>query len=138
MLIAGLSFFSISLILFTGCAANTAKKGLAKANEVNDKLLEAKKESIEKYEAFKDDSAVKVSDVDRTIAKVRADLKDKDDATKAKVETKLKGYEQRTQAVKSKIKNYKIESESNIVSFIVETTQEIDSIRKGVKELVSL
>lgn len=136
-LVFGLASFTAAIVLFSGCSAQSVNKGLTKANEVNDELLEAKKEANEKYEAFKRDSDNRMEENERSIAKLRAGIKNKNEEDKAAFEKKVAELDQRNQSLKSKIKNYKVEGDGQIVSFILETTQEIDDLRKGIRELIN-
>lgn len=134
-IILGLASFSAALILFSACSS--VNKGLSQANETADNLYEAKQAAIKTYEAFKSESSNKIDDNAKSIAKLREDAKDKNEADKAALNKKLTELEQRNKTLKSKIKNYKVEGDGTVSSFILETTKEIDDIRKGIRSLAN-
>ena len=129
-------------ILITGCQPSTKKVENAKEDldEAKEEVVVAKqvfnqavKDSLEQ---FRKDSEVRISDNEKMIAEIKANLSQKQKATQVKYEKTVAELEQQNRNLKQKLADYKDEEESKWQSFKREFNHDMDELGKSIKGLV--
>lgn len=136
----GLATLTIVAISFSGCNATSEKEKAA--NEATEKLIEAqkeleiaKKDYVEKLAAFKMESDNRITENEKSIAKLKADATKMKKAAKEELEAKLNVLEHRNQLLKDKITDYKEESTDNWEAFKIEFNSDMDNLGQALKDL---
>lgn len=137
----GLACIAVALVLFS-CTSVNDKKGTTKTNEAVENLNEAKKdldqakkEYNEKYEAFKNASNIQIAEIDKSIAELKATLKNSNKSVQADIDKKLTELEQKNQSLKSKLRDFKDESNDKWESFKIEFKHDMDNLGQALKDL---
>lgn len=137
------SFFILALTVFvagtvvTSCKSPQEKVDTAKANveEASQDLEEAKENYNEEYNKFKLESDERISDNERMITELRDRSRNMTRDAKAKYELQIIELEERNEALKTKIKEYKNEGNEKWDSFKSEFNHDMDELGKALKDI---
>jgi hypothetical protein len=128
----------VSGTLFTACGPATPKEEAAKdqVQQAKDELKDAQKAATaEEWQAFKDESEVKIKDNEIRIAELKAKIKKSGKELDALYEKKIEALEQQNKDMKARISAYETNKKSDWESFKREFNHDMDELGKALKDL---
>ncbi len=145
------AIFTLALTMFvagtnlTSCKSTDQKKmDEAKENveeakqnvkEAEQNLDTAKMEYDSQYESFKNESEEKITANEDLISRLKEDAKKAKKETKVKYENAIADLEQRNDAMKTKLRDYKREGKEEWQSFKREFNHDMDELGKALEDL---
>lgn len=133
----GLVAFTTALILLGGCKSPNEKNRAAKVDKAAEKLIEARQNYIEEYEAFKTEANIKIEANEKAIAKLKEDGKKNNKETKAVLDKKLAALELKNQELKDKIRDSKEDDNERWETFKLEFKYDMDNLGQALKDLTT-
>ncbi|MDD2550957.1 MAG: hypothetical protein PHD00_12800 [Bacteroidales bacterium] len=131
----GLVSFAAALMLLGGCKSPTEKSRAAKMDKAAENLIEAQENYVKEYEAFKIEANIRITENEKTIAKLKADSKNKSKATKAILDKRLTELENQNQRLKDKLRDPKEEGNEKWEAFKLEFKHDMDNLGQALKDL---
>jgi hypothetical protein len=128
----------ISVVIFTGCGPSTPREEDAKAEvkEAKNELNEAKRAATaEEWQAFKDESEVKIKNNEIRMAELKVKIKKSGKELDALYQNKVDALEQQNKAMKARIDTYEINRTNDWESFKREFNHDMDELGKAMKDL---
>jgi predicted RNase H-like nuclease (RuvC/YqgF family) len=93
------------------------------------------KDSISEYQQFKKESEEKIDDFEKSIAEFKTKIANAKAETKAEYEKKLTSLEQKDNALKKKLEEYKEDGQDNWSKFKSEFSHDMDELGIAIKDL---
>ncbi len=137
-----LASFATVVVFFTSCDNNNNKYGSERAEDAAEELRDAKKDLDEaqreytiKYNDFKREMDNKITENDKAIAALKADVRERNAEAKANWNTAVNDLERKNQSLKDRINDYKADGNANWDEFKREFNHDIDRLGEALKDM---
>lgn len=137
-----LASFATVVVLFTACDSNNNKYGSERAKDAAEDLRDAKKDLDEaqreytiKYNEFKKEMDNKITENDKAIAALKADVKERNAEAKANRNATVNDLERKNQSLKDRINDYKADRNANWEEFKREFNHDTDRLGAALNDI---
>ena len=137
-----LASFATVAVFFTSCDNNNNKYGSERAEDAAEDLRDAKKDLDEaqreytiKYNDFKREMDNKITENDKAIAALKADVRERNAEAKANWNTAVNDLERKNQSLKDRINDYKADGNANWDEFKREFNHDMDRLGEALKDM---
>ena len=137
-----LASFATVVVFFTSCDNNNNKYGSERAEDAAEELRDAKKDLDEaqreytiKYNDFKREMDNKITENDKAIAALKADVRERNAEAKANWNTAVNDLERKNQSLKDRINDYKVDGNANWEEFKREFNHDMDRLGEALKDM---
>lgn len=128
----------IATTIFAGCRPATPKEeaSQARVTEAKEELKDAKKAATaEEWQAFKDESEIKIKNNETRIAELKAKIKKSGKKLDAAYQEKVDAMEQQNIAMKARINTFEKNGKNDWESFKREFNHDMDELAEAMKDL---
>lgn len=140
--VIALASFATVAVFFTSCDNNNNKYGSERAEDAAEDLRDAKKDLDEaqreytiKYNDFKREMDNKITENDKAIAALKADVRERNAEAKANWNTAVNDLERKNQSLKDRINDYKVDGNANWEEFKREFNHDMDRLGEALKDM---
>ena len=140
--VIALASFATVAVFFTSCDNNNNKYGSERAEDAAEELRDAKKDLDEaqreytiKYNDFKREMDNKITENDKAIAALKADVRERNAEAKANWNTAVNDLERKNQSLKDRINDYKVDGNANWEEFKREFNHDMDRLGEALKDM---
>jgi septal ring factor EnvC (AmiA/AmiB activator) len=127
----------IAATLLTSCSSPAEKLEAAQENvkDANKDLDKANEAYLVEIEAYRKESAAKISANDKSIADFNARIENEKKEVRDEYKKKIAELEQKNSDVKRRLDGYKADGKDNWVNFKQEFSRDMDALGKALKDL---
>lgn len=140
--VIALASFATVAVFFTSCDNNNNKYSSERAEDAAEDLRDAKKDLDEaqreytiKYNDFKREMDNKITENDKAIAALKADVRERNAEAKANWNTAVNDLERKNQSLKDRINDYKADGNANWDEFKREFNHDLDRLGEALKDM---
>jgi uncharacterized protein (DUF3084 family) len=140
--VIALASFATVAVFFTSCDNNNNKYSSERAEDAAEDLRDAKKDLDEaqreytiKYNDFKREMDNKITENDKAIAALKADVRERNAEAKANWNTAVNDLERKNQSLKDRINDYKADGNANWDEFKREFNHDMDRLGEALKDM---
>lgn len=140
--VIALASFATVAVFFTSCDNNNNKYSSERAEDAAEDLRDAKKDLDEaqreytiKYNDFKREMDNKITENDKAIAALKADVRERNAEAKANWNTAVNDLERKNQSLKDRINDYKADGNANWEEFKREFNHDMDRLGEALKDM---
>lgn len=140
--VIALASFATVAVFFTSCDNNNNKYSSERAEDAAEDLRDAKKDLDEaqreytiKYNDFKREMDNKITENDKAIAALKADVRERNAEAKANWNTAVNDLERKNQSLKDRINDYKVDGNANWEEFKREFNHDMDRLGEALKDM---
>ncbi len=137
-----LASFATVAVFFTSCDNNNNKYGSERAEDAAEELRDAKKDLDEaqreytiKYNDFKREMDNKITENDKAIAALKADVRERNAEAKVNWNNAVNDLERKNQSLKDRINDYKVDGNANWEEFKREFNHDMDRLGEALKDM---
>ena len=140
--VIALASFATVAVFFTSCDNNNNKYSSERAEDAAEDLRDAKKDLDEaqreytiKYNDFKREMDNKITENDKAIAALKADVRERNAEAKVNWNTAVNDLERKNQSLKDRINDYKADGNANWDEFKREFNHDMDRLGEALKDM---
>ncbi|MCC7526672.1 MAG: hypothetical protein IT250_17745 [Chitinophagaceae bacterium] len=127
----------IAAALLTSCSSPSQKLEAAQENvkDANKDLDKANEAYLDEIEAYRKESAAKISANDKSITAFNARIENEKKEVRDEYKKKIAELEQKNTDVKKRLDGYKADGKDNWANFKAEFSRDMDALGKALKDL---
>lgn len=132
-------FFFAAGMMFTSCETPAQRVQNAESNvvEAEEELADAKEDYEADVERYRQQTAGKIEDNNRSIAEFKARTEAEKNETRADYQTELARLEKQNNDLNSRLNNYQMEGKSNWETFKMEFGRDMDQLGNELRDLTT-